>query len=190
MASDALMELIHLVTCALDAEGAVYAVTGSIASSIHGEPVASLDVDIVTFLIPEQAARVAARVAPRLYADSDMMRRAAAEHRMANIIDGASGFKVDISILADSAYHREIMRRRVRIAHPESGSAFWVVSPEDTILMKLVWRKESRSEKQWRNALSVAKTQGNRLDWNYLRSWAGRLGVLEDLEALRKEVGV
>ena len=189
MASDALMELIRLVTGALDAEGAAYAVTGSIASSIHGDPVTSLGVDIVTFLSPEQAARVAAGVAPRLYADCDMMRRAAAEHRMANVIDGASGLKVDISVLADSAYHREIMRRRVRIAHPETGNAFWVVSPEDTILMKLIWRKDSRSEKQWRNALSVAKTQGSQLDWTYLRSWARRQGVLEDLESLIREAG-
>jgi hypothetical protein len=119
-----------------------------------------------------------------------MLRRAAVEHRMANFIDGSSGFKVDISVLADTAYHRELMRRRVKITSPDIGDAFWVVSPEDIVLMKLVWRKESRSEKQWRNALSVLKIRGHQLDWSYLRDWAGRLGVLDDLEALAREARI
>jgi hypothetical protein len=184
------MDLIRMVTGALEGEGVVYAVTGSIASSIHGEPVTSLDVDLVTCMTADQAGRVAGRLVPRLYAEVDAVRRAAVEHRMVNFIDGSSGFKVDISMLDDSAYHRELMSRRVKIAHPESGDAFWVVSPEDIVLMKLVWRRESRSEKQWRNALSVLKVQGHRLDWSYLRSWAGRLGVLEDLEQLAREARI
>ena len=187
MATEPLMDLIRLVAGALEGEGASYAVTGSVASSIHGEPVTSLDVDIVTFLSADQAARVAGRLAPRLYADAEMMRRAAIEHRMANFIDASSGFKVDISVLTDTAYHRELMRRRVKVTHRETGDVVWVVSPEDIVLMKLVWRVDSRSEKQWRNALSVVKVQGHQLDWSYLREWAGRFGVVDDLEMLARE---
>lgn len=190
MANDPLMDLMQLVAEALEAEGASYAVTGSVASSIHGEPVTSLDVDIVTFLSADQAARVADRLTPRLYADADMVRRAAIEHRMANFIDASSGFKVDISVLADTAYHREVMRRRVRVASSDTRHTIWVVSPEDIVLMKLVWRKDSRSGKQWRNALSVLKIKGHELDWSYLREWATRLDVLHDLEALAREANV
>ena len=190
MATEPLMDVIRMVAGALEGEGVSYAVTGSIASSIHGEPVTSLDVDMVTFMSADQAARVAGRLGPRLYADADMLRRAAVEHRMANFIDGSSGFKVDISVLADTAYHRELMRRRVKITSPDIGDTFWVVSPEDIVLMKLEWRKESRSEKQWRNALSVLKVRGHQLDWSYLRDWAGRMGVLDDLEALAREARI
>ncbi len=187
MATEPLIDLIRLVAGALESEGVSYAVTGSIASSIHGEPVTSLDVDMVTFMSPEQAARVAGRLAPRLYADADMVTRAAVERRMANFIDGSSGLKIDVSVLSDTAYHRGLMGRRIKIRTPDRRDAFWVVSPEDIVLMKLVWRKESRSEKQWRNALSVVRVRGHQLDWSYLRDWAGRLGVLEDLEALARE---
>lgn len=44
MANDPLMDLMQLVAEALENERASYAVTGSVASSIHGEPVTSLDV--------------------------------------------------------------------------------------------------------------------------------------------------
>ncbi len=37
MATEPLMDLIQLVAGALESEGVPYAVTGSIASSIHGE---------------------------------------------------------------------------------------------------------------------------------------------------------
>ncbi len=190
MAADSLLELLAHVTQALEETGAVYAVTGSVASSIHGEPVTSMDVDIVADLSENQGAKLARSVSGRLYADADMLRRAAIEHSMANLIDPASGYKVDISVLQKTPYHDQVLRRRIRITHPDGKVSFWVVSPEDTILMKLAWRKESRSQKQWTNALSVAHVQKNRLDWAYLRKWAGELGVEEDLHALMREAGL
>jgi hypothetical protein len=61
------------------------------------------------------------------------------------------------------------------------------MSAEDIILMKLFWRSDSRSEKQWQNALSVVRTMGVRLDWKYLRHWADRLRLAEDLASLLRE---
>lgn len=190
MAADSLLELLVHVTQALEDTGAVYAVTGSVASSIHGEPVTSMDVDIVADLSANQGAQLARSVSGRLYADEDMLRRAAIEHSMANLIDPASGYKVDISVLKQTPYHEQVLQRRVRITHPDGKASFWVVSPEDTILMKLAWRKESRSQKQWANALSVARVRKNRLDWAYLRKWAGELGVEQDLDELLQEAGL
>jgi hypothetical protein len=64
------------------------------------------------------------------------------------------------------------------------------VTPEDIILMKLLWRRESRSEKQWRDALGVAKVQGTRMDWNYLWDQAEHLQIKHDLTQLRDEAGI
>ena len=185
--------MIGTIACvveALDAERVPYAVTGSVASAIHGEPVTSVDIDLVVEMTPEQAQAVAKRVDRELYADVDMLRRAAIERGMANFYDAKGGVKVDISVLSDTAYHREIFKRRTRITHPTAGLSFWVVSPEDVILMKIVWRRHSHSEKQWDNALSVVRVKGGQLDWAYLRKWAAELGVEPDLDRLAKEAGI
>ncbi len=190
MAADALLQLLERVSGVLDDLGIPYAVTGSIASGIHGEPVTSLDVDIVTQMAPDQAVRLAARVGGDMYADADALRQAAESFGMANLISASLGYKIDLSLLSPIPYHAEVMRRRVRITHPVEQVSFWIVSPEDIILMKLVRRKETRSSRQWENALSVARVQGHRLDWAYLRKWAGELGVAGDLDALMHEAGI
>lgn len=190
MATGPLMQLVEKVTDALDREGVEYAITGSIASSIHGEPWTSMDVDLVVTMSPADAVRVAKRLSGPIYADAEMLRDAAARHSMANLFDPATGYKVDLSALAPTPYHAELMRRRVRMTHPAEHVSFWIVSPEDIILMKLVWRIDSRSTKQWSNALGVAKVQGNRLDWAYLHRWANELGVTDDLEHLKREAGI
>jgi hypothetical protein len=50
------------------------------------------------------------------------------------------------------------------------------------VLAKLRWRLDSRSEGQWRDCVEIAAVQ--RLDEPYLRVWADRLGVSDDLEEL------
>lgn len=56
-----------------------------------------------------------------------------------------------------------------------SESELYFISPEDIVLSKLLWRKKSQSEKQWRDVLGVLKVQGSRLDFEYLEAWANRL---------------
>jgi hypothetical protein len=56
--------------------------------------------------------------------------------------------------------------------------------------MKLEWRKDTGSRKQWDNALGVVRVHGARLDWKYLFERARLLGVEGDLTALRDESGV
>ncbi|HEX4135151.1 MAG TPA: hypothetical protein VHY84_11120, partial [Bryobacteraceae bacterium] len=59
-----------------------------------------------------------------------------------------------------------------------------VASAEDTILEKLVWYKRGGqvSDHQWSDVLGVATTR--RLDREYLRGWAPKLGVADLLERL------
>ena len=64
------------------------------------------------------------------------------------------------------------------------GHPAWVASPEDVILAKLEWARDSRSERQWRDVLGIM--QARELDWEYLAQWAGELGVADDLTELRK----
>lgn len=190
MTGDDLAATLKAVVDELDKLGITHAVTGSLASSIHGEPVTSLDVDIVVRMSEVQARQIANDLSGRFYADPDALVEAAKNYTFANVMDNKTGFKIDLSALSSTPYHNEVLARRVQVVHPGTKEPVWVVSPEDIILMKLVWRMQTRSQKQWDNALSVVRTQRARLDWQYLRDWARELGVLNDLDELMREAGI
>ncbi len=181
---DVIMETVRV----LDAEQVPYAVTGSVASSIHGEPYVSADVDIVVRMTPDQATRLARSLPPRFYRSEQALVEAAARSSIAHLIDTETGLKVDLSVLSPGSFHDGILRRAEPVTADEVS--FRCVSPEDTILMKLVWRRDSRSQKQWENALGVVRVQAARLDWKYLFEQAESLGVADDLAALRDAGGV
>ena len=67
--------------------GINHAITGSFASSVHGEPVTSVDVDFVVRMTPEQAMTLAQALAPRFYADPDSLRQAAENRSITNVVD-------------------------------------------------------------------------------------------------------
>jgi hypothetical protein len=58
-----------------------------------------------------------------------------------------------------------------------AGVDLWIVSPEDLILSKLDWAKDTRSELQLGDVRNLLETPR---DEAYLDRWAARLG-LEDL---------
>ncbi|MBW2703155.1 MAG: hypothetical protein JRF33_20205 [Deltaproteobacteria bacterium] len=67
------------------------------------------------------------------------------------------------------------------------GKERWFASPEDVILTKLEWSKLGQSERQFRDALSVAQIQGESLDLSYLQHWATQLDVGDLLSRLLDE---
>ena len=56
------------------------------------------------------------------------------------------------------------------------------------ILAKLEWSRMGESEKQFKDALNVAKVQGKNLDRSYLQKWAQELGVHELLQKLFQDL--
>jgi hypothetical protein len=67
------------------------------------------------------------------------------------------------------------------------GYDFLIVSPEDVILTKLEWAKNTRSDQQFRDALGVAVVQWDRLDQGYLQKWAKELQVERSLRELLEQ---
>jgi hypothetical protein len=180
-------ELLRTVVRTLERLGIEYMVTGSIASSLQGEPRSTHDIDIVVDL-PRDKARALAAAFPRpaWYLDEDMLSEAAARGGMANLIDTESGDKVDIWMLTGSPFDRSRFARRYVEDVLEIRLA--VSSPEDTILMKLLWaRMSGGSEKQFLDALRVYEVQFEKLDLDYLRAWVPTLGIQQEMERLEKE---
>ena len=162
-----------------------YMLSGSVSSSLHGHPRATKDVDIVIAPTEEQILNFANMLGERYYVNLDAVRYAFAHNLMFNVIDNESGWKADFIIRKDRPFsHREFERKcTAKIKKLD----VWVTSPEDTILSKLEWAKNSHSEQQFRDALGVAVVQWHRLDMDYLHKWAEELQVASSLELLLKQ---
>ena len=164
--------------------------TGSLVSSLQGEPRATHDIDLVIAIrtAPGDAARAlrAAFPEPQFYLDEEAIRNAIAVSGMFNMIDTREGDKVDFWLLTADAFDQARFARRT--VEDFDGVRLQVSRPEDTILMKLNWAQMSGgSEKQFVDALRVYEVQYGLLDQSYLDAWAARLGVAALLARLRLE---
>jgi len=178
------------VMSALEHAGVSYAVTGSIASSIHGEPLSSLDVDICCNATEAQMREFLKHLPQDYYRSDDDLLAASRGGGMANLISMQTALKVDLSVLKDTPYYRQVLARKRTTVVDDEQNMIWTVTPEDIVLMKLEWRITTQSQKQWENALSVVRTQRTGLDFDYMRKWAVELNVSDDLERLLTEAGI
>lgn len=187
---DALVDTLAYVVDVLEGVGADYAVTGSVASSVHGEPWSSLGADLIVRASGEQMSAFGQRMSPRFYAAAETLAETARAGGFANVVDNQTGLKVDLSFVGTDGFLQAVLgRRKAQVigSHPRK---FWFVTAEDVILMKLVWRQGTQSAKQWENALGVARVRGARMDWTFLFEQARMLGVEDDLIRLRDEAGI
>ena len=165
-----------------------YAIGGSIASATFGIARATQDIDLVVDLTPEQARKLALRLAGGFAVDAEAAREAIARNRPFNAIHLGSAFKFDIFPATFFAHGFEEIRRRRMM--PGTGlvpeGLVPVVSPEDIILAKLAWYRDggSTSERQWRDLQSVWEARRDELDREYLEGWAGKMGTREVLAKL------
>lgn len=176
---------------ALDTLRIPHVIVGSVASSIHGAPRATNDVDLIVDMRPELAQALAAALGPDFYADPDIIADALLAGRSFNIIETKTTYKFDFFPLSRDAFRSREMARRVAIRSNVLGEdlEFEITSREDTILAKLAWFKRGGcvSEQQWKDVIGVVRVQADRLDLGYLREWGPRLGVAELLEEALEE---
>jgi hypothetical protein len=171
----------------LDDLGIKYFAVGSVASSIHGLPRYTQDVDLVAQLGQEHIERIFSRTSAEFYMDCDEARRAVRLGRAFNLIHLATASKIDVFPMQQSEFHFSEMSRSSEeewVIPGEGTLRLPVASAEDTILSKLVWYKQGGqvSDRQWSDILGVAAGTGR--DWDYMRAWAPQLGVADLLERL------
>lgn len=161
----------------LERAGIDYMITGSIASSLYGEPRLTHDIDVVVALDAANAdAVVGAFPPPDFYVSAESVRDAIKNRSMFNLIDVSGGEKVDFWMLTDDPFDQSRFSRRQRLM--AEAIQISVSAPEDIILAKLRWAELSGgSEKQFHDALRVFEVQHRVLDLGYLNDWAARLGL-------------
>lgn len=172
------------VADALEHCGIRYLVGGSLASSLSGEPRSTLDVDLVVSITEQDVGNFLDRLGDEFYADVDALRRAIRDKSSTNIIHYATSMKVDLFVVGGSVLDEQQMNRRHRVQvanNPDRHLYFY--TPEDILLQKLYWYRTGNevSDRQWRDILGIILVQ-SRLDEQYLRDGAQRLGVVDLLE--------
>ena len=176
-------EAIRKVLQALEQAGIPYMIVGSVAASFHGFSRATHDLDVVASLTPESVHKLADALGEEFYFDEQAALKAAAQHDVANAIHMESGIKVDFWVLHEDEYSRVQFSRRVCVDF--EGIPACIASAEDTILSKLLWYRETRSDRQLSDVQAVLETNKDNLDWQYLGEWANRLGVDDLLKDMR-----
>lgn len=180
------LEVVRRVVRVFESLGIASHLGGSYASSIHGEPRQTHDVDLVADLEPRHVSSLVSHLEADFYIDDEMMRSALKRGRSFNLIHFVSGLKIDIFPLGTTAFDRvEFQRSRPYAVLDDSDSEMLVKSPEDTVLRKLHWYRAGGevSDRQWRDVLGIVKAQGDQLDRSHIRRWAIELQV-EDLVEL------
>ena len=180
-------ELLKKVIQALDAAQIPYMITGSVASSLQGEPRASHDVDLVVTIEKSKIAALKQSFpSPNYYLDEGSIQEAVKKKDMFNLIDAESGDKVDFWILKAEPFDQSRFFRRY--LENFQGVGMYISRPEDTILVKLKWAKLSGgSEKQFTDALRIYEVQAGNLDLDYLKRWADKLNVNDLWQRIRAE---
>ncbi len=159
-----------------------YHVGGSLASSVHGIPRQTNDLDLVADLGLAEVDVMVDRLRDRFYIDSEMIRRAISRRGSFNLVHLGTGFKIDIFLLGPRPFDLAEFTRHGSHRIESFPRDLMIKSAEDTILRKLEWYRIGGevSDRQWNDVLGILRTQGADLDLVYLRRWAVEL-VVEDL---------
>jgi hypothetical protein len=162
-----------------------YLVGGSVASSLHGIPRATQDVDLVADIKSEHIQRIVKALNGDFYVSENAIAEAITHRSSFNIIHLATMLKVDIFILGDDSTSQEEMARREKYRVLEEPlTELYLASAEDIILHKLHWFQFGRgiSERQWNDVIGVLQVKNQDLDFFYLVRQAKELGVSRLLE--------
>jgi hypothetical protein len=173
------MNTLSTITRALDELKVPYLIGGSVASGLHGVGRTTFDIDLVARIALRQVDSLAAMLGKDWYVDSEGARIALPAGRSFNIIHMKSGDKFDI-FPAAGEFEIGQLERAVRAPVEMYGESVEcpVATAEDILLAKLQWYQAGGevSERQWSDIQGVLACNPE-LNFDYLNSWAARLGV-------------
>lgn len=176
-------EVLRYAAAALDAAGVPYMLTGSLASSLHGVPRTTQDLDFV--IAPDERTLEALLLhfpADRFYVSRHTAFEALRKSSLFNVVDTESGWKLDFIIRKSREFSRVEFDRRVRVEL--FGATIAVATPEDVLISKLEWAKRSGSERQLEDAVGVLRTNKAKVDLPYIERWVGTLDLAPQWKAV------
>jgi hypothetical protein len=169
-------ELSLLFVRPLNLIGARYIVSGSVASTLYGEPRLTNDVDFVVFLrdadirrLPEVFPAPEFYVPPMEIIAAEIARPAKGQF---NVIHADTGFKADFYLAGRDELNAWGFRHSRKINY--RGEPITVAPPEYVILRKLEYFREGGSDKHLRDIRAMLAVSGDQLDRPALAEWIQR----------------
>jgi hypothetical protein len=160
----------------IEAAGIPYMLTGSFASAYHGRPRATQDLDFVVAPTAAQLRALVRDLPPdQYYADEDAALDALGTESQFNIVDLATGWKIDLICRKSRPWSRVEFERRT-LADIE-GRPLYIATVEDVILAKLEWGKLGSSARQVEDVAGLLQVRGPDLDLPYLLKWVAELDL-------------
>jgi len=156
-----------------------YAVGGSVASSLHGVPRSTMDVDVAAAIAPRHIDPLCESLGEEFYWSKESIQEAVRRRDSFNIIELGTMLKMDIFVVGPSGG----VERAIEV-ETHGGHRFRVVTAEDIVIEKLRWYRLGGevSQRQWRDVLGVIEVQGERLDRELLGSLAEAAGLTDLLK--------
>jgi hypothetical protein len=180
-------QLLLRVSAGLDAAGVAHMLTGSFALAFYvHEFRATVDLDIVIDASDADVAAFMKLFPPgdQWYVSEDTVRDAIAGRRMFNVIQLATGIKLNFIQTKALELERLKLSRRRRMG--AGAASFWIISPEDLLLSKLAWGMPSDSAVQMRDIRTLLRDHPD-MDWDYVNHWADSIGVRDWLDQARSQ---
>jgi hypothetical protein len=163
----------------LEELGLPYAVTGSVASGVYGEPRTTRDIDIVLLLRLTDLARYRAAfpeeqfyLPPVEVLISEVTRDLRGSY---NVVHHGTGFKADLFIARRDQLHQWALAHRRRSKFGEGE--LWLAPPEYVVLRKLEYIRDSGGEKHVEDIRFIV--QSTPLDLDFMEEHMRRLGLRE-----------
>ena len=173
---------------ALEATRVPYFVTGSFASSAHGLPRSTNDIDIVIAPSRVQLEELMKQFPKSEFAAEVEDALDALVHKsLFNIVEYSTMWKIDFIIKQPTPFDASRFSRCgvVEIA----GVPLYTASPEDMLITKLWWAKLGESDRQMNDAVGIAQVQRDNLDFDYIERWIAVLELDHQWKIMRKRAG-
>jgi hypothetical protein len=182
-------EVFRRIKSALDLAGIPYMLSGSFASAYYGAPRSTQDIDLVIAATPAQLrAFVQGLSSEEYYADLDAALEAHERQSLFNVIDLATGWKIDLIIRKSRAFSQEEFSRRQSVNL--QGVPLFVATAEDVVIAKLEWSKLAQSQRQIEDVAAILRVLWESLDHSYLEKWILKLGLKKEWNDARRAAKV
>ena len=150
--------------------------TGSAAAAYHGAGRATMDLDLVIDPLPDQLNAFVRLIKDKELYVSDVAAREALTHRsLFNVVDPASGWKVDLIVRKPRPFSEGELARRQPIDF--LGVPVDVASLEDVVLSKLEWAKLGDSGRQLEDVAALVRLWREELDAEYVKRWVAAMAL-------------
>ena len=174
------LEVLKVVTERLNRTNIPYMVSGSMAANYYTVPRMTRDIDIVIELKETDIDKFIELFAGDFYINKEMIKKEVRRQGMFNLIHTQFVVKIDFIVKESSPYQDTAFSRKREVL--VNSNPMWFVSPEDLVISKLNWAKDSLSEIQLKDVRNLLETVDN-MDLKYIDKWISQL----DLENIYKE---